>query len=133
VLHSAAYFFSMAKTYLTYTGVIEALTGVALIFVPSLVGQLLFGSELNSALGTALAMVGGAAVFSLAIGCGMARSTPASLVAVKMLLIYNTAVTLVLLYAVLGLGFKTIPLWGVIIFHIVQTVLGLKIIQTKSL
>jgi hypothetical protein len=35
----------------------------------------------------------------------------------RMLLFYNMVITVILLYAALGLGFKGPALWGVIIFH----------------
>jgi hypothetical protein len=121
----------MVKSFLTYSAIIEGLTGVALILVPSRASLLLFETELNVSLEIVLAMVAGAAIFSLALGSWLARSGIASLMAVKMLLLYNIAVTLILLYAALGLGFKGIPLWLVIIFHSFQTVVGIVIIKKK--
>ena len=46
----------------------EAVTGLALLIVPSLVGQLLFGAELNG-VALAVARVAGIALIALGIAC----------------------------------------------------------------
>jgi hypothetical protein len=122
----------MTKSYLTYTAIIEGLTGLALIAVPSRVALLLFETQISGSLEIVFAMIGGAAIFSLAIGSWLARSNTAAILVVKMLLLYNAVVALVLLYAALGLGFRGIPVWLVIVFHLYQTVISLLIVQKKA-
>jgi hypothetical protein len=121
----------MIKSFLTYTSIIEALTGVALIAVPATAAKLLLQSELSGSLEIILAMVGGAAIFSLAIGCWLARQLKDAGIIVKALLFYNFSVASILLYGALGLGFKGPALWGVIIFHYFQTIISLQIILKK--
>jgi hypothetical protein len=121
----------MTKTFLTYTSIIEALTGLALIAVPARAAILLLETELSGSLEIILAMVGGAAIFSLALGCWLARQNAAADTLVKALLFYNFAVATILLYGALGLGFKGPALWAVIIFHYFQTIVSLWIIQKK--
>jgi hypothetical protein len=124
----------MIKSFLAYTAIIEGLTGLALILVPALVGILLFKTELNSPLGTILAMVGGAAILSLALQAWLVRLQADTSITLKILLIYNAAVSFILLYGVFKLGFGGIVLWLVILFHIVQTGVCFRIIRkTRSI
>jgi len=66
----------------------EAATGVALLIVPSLVGQLLFGAELNG-IAVTVARVTGIALIALAVACW--PGTP-----LAGMLTYSAAVTLYL-------------------------------------
>jgi len=68
----------MTIPFLTYTAIIEGLTGLALIAIPAKTGLLLLETELSSPLDILLAMVGGAAIFSLALGTWFARSDATS-------------------------------------------------------
>jgi hypothetical protein len=113
----------MSKFFFTYTGIIEALTGLGLMMVPATIVRVLLGAELRSGLEIILAMVAGAAIFSIALLCWLSRINTESLVAPGVLLFYNFAVSLIFLYAALGLKFTGFPLWGVIAFHLLQTVL----------
>jgi hypothetical protein len=129
----------MIKSFLTYTAVVEVLIGIALMVVPSSAALLLFEEALSGSLATVLAMVAGAAIFSLALFCWFARVQPAAFIAVKVLLFYNVVLSFVLLYGALGLGFKGVVLWLAIIFHFYQTIVSIillkgmkKIVETKS-
>ena len=117
------------KTFLTYTSIVEALTGLALMIVPSRTVLLLLEADLSGPLETILAMIGGAGIFSLSLACWLARPNAAASVAVKALLFYNFSVTVILLYGALGLGFKGPALWFVIIFHLFQTIMSIVVIQ----
>src|SRR5450755_2033548 len=101
----------MTKTFLTYTAIIEAITGLALIAVPSRAALLLLQTDLTGSLELILAMVGGAAIFSLALGSWLARANAAAVTMVKVLIFYNFAVASILLYGALGLGFNGPALW----------------------
>jgi hypothetical protein len=120
------------KSYLTYSSIIEALTGLGLLIAPSKVVLLLLETELSGSLEIILAMIAGAAIFSLALTCWLSRADAAAPVAIKTLLFYNFAVAAILLYGAVGLGFKSPALWLVIIFHFLQTVVGILIINKKS-
>jgi hypothetical protein len=77
------------KNFLTYTAIIEAITGLGLMIIPSTIARILLNSELEGPVATLLAMVGGAAIFSLAMGAWFNRSDIHLRLAVKMLLFYN--------------------------------------------
>ena len=119
------------KSFLTYSAIIEALTGLGLLIVPSKVVLILLESELNGPLEIILSMVAGAAIFSLALICWFSRLQTAPLTAVRGMLFYNFAVASILLYGVWGLGFKGFALWLVIIFHFVQTVICILFINKR--
>jgi hypothetical protein len=120
------------KSYLSYSSIVEAITGLGLLIAPSKVVLLLLEMELNGSLEIILAMIAGAAIFSLALNCWLSRADAAAPVAIKTLLFYNFAVAAILLYGALGLEFKGPALWLVIIFHFFQTVMGILIINKKS-
>lgn len=93
----------------------EAATGLALLIVPSLVGQLLFGEAL---IGVAMpvARVAGIALIALGVACwpGMQRVG---------MLTYGAAVTLYLAYLGLAGGSSGILLWPAVALHAILTAL----------
>jgi hypothetical protein len=97
---------------LVFAAIIEAATGVALILVPSLVGQLLLGIELTGV----IVRVAGIALIALAVACWPG---PAMLG----MLIYNAAVALYLAYVGFSGESSGVLLWPVVILHAVMTVL----------
>jgi len=120
------------KSFLTYTAVIEALTGLGLIVIPYRVVLLLFEKELNGPLEIIVSMVGGAAIFSLALGCWFSRLQMGALIILRTMLFYNFAVASILLYSILGLGFSGFVLWFVIIFHFFQSVICFIYLNRKN-
>jgi hypothetical protein len=119
------------KLFLTYTAIIEALTGLALIAIPSKAAMILLEAELSGSMEIILAMVAGIAILSLAYMSWLKRNNTTDPDPVKMLLFYNFTITCILLYGALGLGFKGPVLWAVIVFHTIQTVISLRMIQKK--
>lgn len=119
------------KNFFSYTAILEAITGLGLIFIPAFVIRLLLLTEINSTLETLVAMVGGSAISTVALVSWMARKQPAPSLPLKALLFYNAGVTLILAYGNLGLGLGGIVLWGVIVFHLVQSVITLNYMQKK--
>ena len=109
------------KYFFTYSAIVEALTGLGLLIVPSKVVLILLDTELNGPLEIILSMVAGAAIFSLALICWFSRLQTVPLIAVRGMLFYNFAVAFILLYGARGLGFKGFVLWLAIIFHFIQT------------
>jgi hypothetical protein len=120
------------KSFLTYSALIEASTGFALILAPSKTVLLLFRMELNGSLEMTLARVAGAAIFSLAIVCWLIRKHSGAHLTIKAMSFYNFAVAAILLYAALGLGFTGPVLWIVIVFHFIQTAIGILLISKKE-
>jgi hypothetical protein len=103
------------KRALVLAAVIEVATGAALLIVPSLVGQLLFGAELTG-IAVTLAHVTGIALIALGIACW--PGTP-----LVGMLIYSAAVTLYLAYVGFAGGLTGILLWPAVILHLILTAL----------
>jgi hypothetical protein len=87
----------------------EVATGVALLLVPSLVGQLLLGAELTGITAT-VARVAGIALIGLGVACwpGPPRMG---------LLIYSAAITPYLAYVGLSGGSPGFLLWPAVLLH----------------
>jgi hypothetical protein len=101
---------------LTIAAVAELATGLALLIIPSLVGQLLLGAELN---GVAIpaARVAGIALLALGIACWAGR------LALVAMVTYSTLVALYLAYLGFAGRFVGVLLWPAVAFHIVLAVL----------
>jgi hypothetical protein len=105
----------------TVTAVIEAMTGVALLALPSDTTPLLFGTPLGSPVAESLARVGGAAIVALAIVCWLARRDAHGLASqgvVVALLFYNVAVADVLAFVSYVHDLHGILLWPAVAFHV---------------
>lgn len=61
------------KSFLTYSAIIESLTGIGLLFFPIPLISLLFGSPLDGESGKIVAWIAGAAILSFAILCYFIR------------------------------------------------------------
>jgi hypothetical protein len=103
------------KRVLVFAAISEAATGVALLIVPSLVGQLLLGAELTGVAVT-VARVAGIALIALGIACW--PGTP-----LLGMLIYGAAVTLYLAYVGLSGGSSGVLLWPAVVLHVILTTL----------
>jgi hypothetical protein len=103
------------KKVLVLAAVSEAATGVALLIVPSLVGQLLFGAELTG-ISITVARVTGIALIALGVACW--PGTP-----LVGMLTYSAAVTLYLAYVGFTGGFTGILLWPAVVLHVILTAL----------
>ena len=97
---------------LVLAAVSEAATGLALLIVPSLVGQLLLGEELT-----------GIALIALGIAC-LPRSERGWPGPPRVgMLTYSAAVTLYLAYVGLADGLTGILLWPAVVIHAILTFL----------
>jgi hypothetical protein len=105
----------MMKKVLVVAALAEGLTGLALLFVPSRVGQLLLGAELTGA-GIVTGRVAGIALIALGVACWPGPP-------VAGMTIYGGAVTVYLAYAGIADGFAGILLWPAVVLHLVLTVL----------
>ena len=98
---------------LIVASVAEAATGLALLIVPSFVGQLLLGDGLNG-VAIPIARVTGIALIALGAACWPGPPLLG-------MLIYSAAVTAYLAY--LGFaGFAGALLWPVVVLHVILTV-----------
>jgi len=103
------------KGVLVFAAVSEAATGLALLVVPSLVGQLLLGTELTGVAAT-VARVAGIALIALGVACW--PGTP-----LVGMLTYSAAVTLYLAYVGLADGLSGALLWPAVVLHAIVTAL----------
>jgi hypothetical protein len=103
------------KAALILAAVAEAATGLALLLVPSLVGQLLLGEALTG-VAVPVARVAGIALVSLGIACWPGPP-------VLGMLAYSAMVTLYLAYLGIGAGLSGVLLWPAVILHLALTVL----------
>jgi hypothetical protein len=98
---------------LVLTALAEAATGLALLLVPSLVGQLLLGAELAGAAAT-VARVTGIALIALSVACW--PGTP-----LLGMLIYSAAIALYFAWLGLSGGSNGVLLWPAAVLHLVLT------------
>jgi hypothetical protein len=103
------------KQSLTLAAVIEVATGMALLIVPSLVGQLLFGEEFTGIV-TPVARVLGIALLGLGVGCWPGST------ALCGMLTYSALVTLYLLYLAIHGEWVGPLLWPVVALHAMLSV-----------
>jgi hypothetical protein len=101
------------KKVLTFAAAAEIGTGLALLIVPSLVGQLLFGEELTG-VAILVARVTGIALIALGVACW--PGTP-----LIGMLIYSALVTLYLAYVGFADSLTGILLWPVVALHLILT------------
>ena len=93
----------------------EIATGLALVIVPSLVGQVLLGEALTGA-AIPTARVAGLALIALGIACWRNSGLLG-------MLIYSAAVTFYLAYVGLETGFTGVLLWPAVGLHAVLSIL----------
>ena len=103
------------KKVLVLAAVSEAVTGLALLIVPSLVVQLLLGEELTG-IAIPVARVAGIALIALGVACW--PGTP-----LVGMLTYSAAVTLYLAYVGFAGGLTGILLWPAVVLHVILTAL----------
>jgi len=112
------------KRLLILAAVGETATGVALLVVPSLVGQLLLGAELTG-IAMVVARVAGIALIALGVACLLARDdggSPAQHGLLCGMLVYNTAACGVLGYAGTMLHMAGVLLWPAVLLHMAMAV-----------
>ena len=103
------------KKVLIVAAVAEAVTGVALVIAPSLVGRLLLGEEL-AGVAITVARVAGIALIALGIACWPGPPRVG-------MLAYGAAVTVYLAYLGLAGGMLGVLLWPAVVLHAVLTAL----------
>jgi hypothetical protein len=104
---------------LSFAAVAEALTGVALMAVPSIVGRLLLGADL-SGVTVPVARVAGMALVGLGVACYPGEAASRGL---SGMLVYSLLATLYLVYLGLGGEWAGSLLWPAAAIHAALTVL----------
>jgi hypothetical protein len=103
------------KIGLIFAAVAEVATGLALLIVPSLVGQLLFGVEFTGVT-ILVARVIGIALIGLGVACWPGPPLVG-------MLIYSAAVALYLSYIGFAGGLTGVFLWPAVVLHVILTAL----------
>ena len=103
------------KNALPFAAVAEVATGLALVIVPSLVGQWLLGQQLTG-VAIPVARVAGIALIALGIACSPGPPLLG-------MLIYSGAVTLYLAYLGYEGGLGGVLLWPAAALHLILTAL----------
>lgn len=108
---------------LAFAAASEAATGAALMIVPSLVGQLLFGVELIG-IAIPLARIAGIALISLVLACWPGSDTAGSPSrALRAMFCYSLLASLYLTYLGISGVAVGILLWPAVVVHAVLTLL----------
>ncbi len=100
----------------------EAVTGLALVAVPDLVGRLLLGVEVGG-VGLVIARVTGIALLALGLGCWLGRREGGRSSALTAMLAYDAMVSAYLVALGLGTEFVGVLLWPAAAVHAVLTAL----------
>ena len=103
------------KKFLIFAAVAEAATGLALLIVPSFVGQLLFGEGLTG-VAIPVARVAGLGLIGLGIACWPGPPLVG-------MLSYSSLVAVYLAYLGIAGGLAGVFLWPAVAFHAVLSVL----------
>jgi hypothetical protein len=103
------------KRVLVCAAIGETATGAALLIMPSLVGQLLLGTELTG-IALTVARVAGIALIALGVACWPGP-------ALAGMLTYSAGITLYLAYVGLAGGLAGILLWPAVVLHVILTIL----------
>jgi hypothetical protein len=106
-----------------YSCVIEALTGLGLIFFPVKLISLIFGSSLTESPGIAVSMVAGVAILSLSLIWWQLRLTSFSIV-FRSMFFYNSLISVILIYILMIYRITGPVIWIIIIFHLLQSLLS---------
>ncbi len=103
------------KKALIFAAIGEAATGLALLIVPSLVGQLLLGEQL-AGVAIPAARVAGIALIALGIACWPGPPLVG-------MVTYSALVTVYLAYLGFAGGLTGVLLWPAVVLHVILTVL----------
>jgi hypothetical protein len=109
---------------LTLTALLEAVTGLAFLAVPSIVVRLLLGAEISGA-SIPLGRVAGAALFALGVACWLAKYDEQSCAArglVTAMVLYNLGTVVILGAAGIRSQSVGVALWPAVILHAAMTV-----------
>jgi hypothetical protein len=102
------------KKVLIFAAVAEAVTGIALLIAPPLVGQLLLGEQLTG-IAIPVARVAGIALVALGVACWPGPPLVG-------MLIYSAAVTLYLAYLGFAGGLAGVLLWPAVVLHLLISI-----------
>jgi hypothetical protein len=106
------------KSLLTIIAILEGLTGIVILIIPSLTVSLLLGDPVFEKSGILLGRMFGIALISLSVGCWTAtRDIQSSITMIKAIALYNIGAVSLLLYAGTIGHFQGIGLWPTVLIH----------------
>ena len=111
------------KSALTFAAIGEAATGLALMIVPSFVGQLLLGQQLTG-VAVPVARVAGIALIALGITCWPGPPLVG-------MLSYSVLATLYLAYQGFAGSLTGVLLWPMVVLHLILTALLIRDVRTR--
>ena len=115
------------KLFLIVVAAVEAATGLGLLLLPSVPFALLLGLESATVEAIFVGRIAGAALLAIGVASWMARNDKVSHSLFGLLvgiLIYNTAVSILLVYAAAVLKMTGAMLWPTVAFHAFLAVWG---------
>lgn len=107
------------KLLLKSTSIIEGLTGLAFIFIPNVLTNVLLGLSITEVSGLILSMVAGAALLAIAIVCWLISESTNAMALVKGLMFYNITVVGIVLYSSIHFSVNTVAFFTIAGFHFV--------------
>jgi len=113
------------KLFLSVTAVVEAATGLCLLFLPAFLFAILLGLDNAAAAAIFVGRLAGAALLAIGVASWMARvdeRTSAQLGLLTGILVYNAAAALLLAYAGAVLKMVGVLLWPAVILHAILAV-----------
>jgi len=113
--------------FLIVIAAVEAATGLGLLLLPSVPFALLLGLESATVEAIFVGRIAGVALLAIGVASWMARKdelNPSLSGLLVGILIYNTAVTILLLYAGAVLKMTGVMLWPTVVFHALLAVWG---------
>jgi hypothetical protein len=115
------------KLFLVVIAAVEAATGLGLLLLPSVPFALLLGLESAAVEAIFVGRIAGAALVAIGVVSWMARRDKVSHSLFGLLigiLIYNTAVSILLIYSAAVLKMTGVMLWPTVVFHALLAVWG---------
>lgn len=115
------------KLFLVVVAAVEASTGLGLLLLPSVAFALLLGLESDTVEAIFVGRIAGAALLAIGAASWMARHDKVNHSLFGLLvgiLIYNTAVSILLVYAGAVLKMTGVMLWPTVAFHAILAVWG---------
>ena len=113
--------------FLIVIAAVEAATGLGLLLLPSVPFALLLGLESAAVEAIFVGRIAGVALLAIGVASWMARKdelNPSLSGLLVGILIYNTAVTILLVYAGAVLKMTGVMLWPTVVFHALLAVWG---------
>jgi hypothetical protein len=107
------------KLLIRCTAIVESITGLALLFFSKLTVLILLGVAFDAVSAHIVAKVAGAAIFSIAFLCWIARDSNVENLIVKTLLLYNAIIVAIGVFGILNYELNGPGIWFVITLHTV--------------